>query len=67
MGSGTDGRRADLLGFIPFWVGLEIVFVDARGFFFARQREKNVFGGFLVFLLFLGVFCAFFCAFFFAR
>ena len=34
-------------GFIPFVVGWEIVFFDARGFFFVVSAEKN-FGVFLV-------------------
>ena len=47
-------------GFIPFRVGWEIGFFDARGFF-ARQREKKL----VFFWCFIGVFLCFFFLLFF--
>ena len=49
-----EGRaEQDFFGFIPFWVGWEIVFF-LRERFFSRVSAKKLFGVFLVF--FFGVF-----------
>ena len=60
------GAERDFFCFMAFRLGWEIgFFLGARGFSFAREREKKKFGVFLVFfvvfVVFWGCFCAFWC------